>query len=61
MSDRTLLVGFLMLWLTRCVVPMLPHEVIVIDVVYPTVLLAHGKSIALLPAMVAGIRVGYGR
>jgi len=44
-----------MLWLKRCVVPTLPHEVIIADVVYPTVLLAYGKSIALLPAMVAEI------
>jgi len=40
------------------VVPTLPHEVIVADVVYPAVLLAHGKSIALLPVMVAGIQSG---
>ena len=39
-------------------VPTLPHEVIVADVVYPTVLLAHGKSIALLSAMGAGIQSG---
>jgi len=32
--------------------------VIVADVVYPVVLLAHGKFIALLPAMVAGIQSG---
>jgi len=57
-SDRALLAGFLMLWLKRCVVPTLPHEVIVADVVYPTVLLAYGNSIALLPAMVAGIQSG---
>jgi len=47
MSDRALLAGFLMLWLKRCVVPTLPHEVIVADVVYPAVLLAYGKSISL--------------
>jgi len=35
---------------------MLPHEVIIVDVVYLAVLLAHGKSIALLPAMVARIQ-----
>jgi len=58
MSDWALLAGFLMMWLKRCVVPMLPHEVIVADVVYPAVLLAHGKSIALFPAMVAGIHTG---
>ena len=45
-----------MLWLKRCVVPTLPHEVIVADVVYPAVLLAYGKSIALLPAMMARIQ-----
>ena len=49
-SDRALLAGFLMLWLKHCEVPTLPHEVIVADVVYPTVLLAYGKSIALLLA-----------
>jgi len=47
-----------MLWLKRCVVPTLPHEVIIADVVYPTVLLAYGKSIALLPVMEAGIQSG---
>ena len=56
MSDRALLVGFLMLWLKRCVVPTLPHEAIVADVVYPAVLLTHEKSIALFLAMVAGIQ-----
>jgi len=47
-----------MLWLKRCVVPALSHEVIVADVVYLLVLLAHGKSIALLSAMVARIQSG---
>ena len=47
-----------MLWLKRCVVPTLPHEVIVADVVYPAVLLAYGSPIALLPAVVAGIQSG---
>ena len=32
--DRALLVGFLMIWLKRCVVPILTHEVIIADVVY---------------------------
>ena len=57
-SDWALLVGFLMLWLKRCVVPTLPHEVIIADVVYPAVLLAHEKSISLLQAIVAGIQSG---
>jgi len=47
-----------MLWLKRCVVLTLPHEVIVADVVYPAVLLAHQKSISLLPTMVAVIQSG---
>ena len=37
---------------------MLPHEVIVTDVVYPTVLLAHEKSIFLILAMATGIQIG---
>ena len=47
MSDRALLMGFLMLWLKRYVVLTLPHEVIVVDVVYLGVLLAHRKFISL--------------
>jgi len=47
-----------MLWIKRCVVPTLPHEVIIADVVYPAVLPANRKSIALLPTMVAGIQSG---
>ena len=57
-SDQALLAGFLTLWLKRCVVPMLSHEAIVTDMVCPTVLLAHEKSISLLQAMVAGIQSG---
>ena len=45
-----------MLWLKRFVVPTMPHEVIVVDMVYPAVLLAYGKCIALLPAVVAGFQ-----
>jgi len=56
--DRALLAGFLMLWLKRCMVPTLTHKVIITDVVYPAVLLAYGKSISLLPAMVADIQSG---
>jgi len=58
MFARALLVGFLMLWLKRCVVPTLPHEVIIANMVYPAVLLAHGKSISLLLAMVVRIQSG---
>jgi len=58
MSDRLYWRAFLMLWLKRRMVLTLPHKVIIADVVYPAVLLAHGKSIALLPAMVAEIQSG---
>jgi len=57
-SDRALLADFLMLWLKKCMVPTLPHEAISIDVVYPKVLLAHGRPLGLLPAMVSCIQSG---
>jgi len=47
-----------MLWMKRFVVSTLPHEVVIADVVYPEVLLVHGKSIGLFPAMVAGVQSG---
>jgi len=59
-SDRALLMGFLMLWLKQYVVPTLPHEVIVADVVYLAVL-AHRRSLGFLLAMInclqSGLRV----
>ena len=54
-SNRALLAGFLMLWLKRCVVLTLLNEVVMADVVYPTVLLAFGWGISLLPMMVGCI------
>jgi len=39
-SDRALLAGFPILWLKRCVMPTLPHKVLITDVVYSAVLLA---------------------
>ena len=41
-----------MLWLKKCVVPTLSHEVIIADVAYPDVLLAYGWSLGLLPTVV---------
>ena len=38
-SNRALLAGFLMLWLKQCIVPTLPHEAIIVDVVYSAVML----------------------
>ena len=57
-SDRALLAGFLMLWLKRCVIPTLPHEVIIADVAYPSILLANIQSLSLLPAMVGCLQSG---
>jgi len=54
--NRALLARFLMLWLKRYVVLTLSHEVIMVDVVYPAVLLAFGQSIALLSTMVGCIQ-----
>ena len=56
-SDRALLAGFLMLWLKRCVLPTLPQEVIIADVVYLAVL-AHGRSLSLLPIMIGCLQNG---
>ena len=47
-----------MLWLKRCVMPTLPHEVIIADKVYPAVLLAHGRSLSLLSAMIGCLQRG---
>jgi len=47
-----------MLWLKWCIVPTFSHEVIVTDVVYPAVLLAFGRNIALLPVTVGCIQSG---
>ena len=44
--------------MAEALVPTLPYEVIGSDVVYLAVLLAHRKSIALLPVMVTGIQSG---
>ena len=58
-SDRALLAGFLILWLNRYAVPILPHEVIIVDVVYSAVLHTHGRSLGLLPAMKVVSKVGF--
>ena len=56
--NRALLEGFLILWLNQCVVPTLPHEVIVVDVVYLAVLLTYGRSLGFLPSMVGCLQSG---
>ena len=44
--------------LKRYVVPKLSHEVFVADVVYPAVLLAHGRPLGLIPTMVSSLQSG---
>ena len=56
--DRALLAGFLMLWIKRCVVPTLPYEVLIANVVYPTILLSYGRSLSMLPEMVSCVQGG---
>ena len=55
---RALLAGFLMLWLKRCIIFTLPHEVIVADVFYPAVLLTYDRFLGLLPIMVGCLQSG---
>jgi len=47
-----------MLWLKRCAVPTLSHEIIIADVVYPTVLVTFSRGITLLLTMVRCIQSG---
>ncbi|XP_020259136.1 ribosome-inactivating protein charybdin-like [Asparagus officinalis] len=49
--ETSLLAGFLMLWLKRCVVPTRLVDALAVEVIYPAVLLAHGKPVSLLHAM----------
>ena len=51
-SRKALLVGFLSVWLKKCVVLSPPHDGILSWVLLPAVQLAHGKYLGLLPAMV---------
>ena len=57
-TDRALFVGFLMLWLKWCIVPTLPHEVIVADMVYPAIFLVHGWPLSLLSATIGYLQSG---
>lgn len=56
--DLALLAGFLMLWLKRCVIPTTPKENLLVGVVYPAVLLAHGHPLSFLSEIVYGIQNG---
>jgi len=51
MSWKALLVGFLSVWLKRCVVPSPSSDVILPTVLLSAVRLVHGRSLGLLPAM----------
>lgn len=55
LSKGALLVGFLMIWLKKCV-PMHPYEVVLPTVVLGAIGVLH--QIALLPAMIANLQLG---
>jgi len=48
-----------MIWLKRCTVPILPHEALIANVVYPAFLLAFSRSLVLLLVMVGCIQSGF--
>ena len=53
MSRKALLVGFLSVWLKKCVVLSPLHDEILSWVLFPAIQLAHGKPLGLLPTMSA--------
>ncbi|ONK72984.1 uncharacterized protein A4U43_C04F25720 [Asparagus officinalis] len=55
---KTLLAGYITLWLKKCVVPYQTSDALRIEVLFITVQLAYGRSLSLLPAMVADILHG---
>ncbi|ONK72843.1 uncharacterized protein A4U43_C04F23830 [Asparagus officinalis] len=54
----TLLAGYLVIWLKKCVVPYQSGDILPLEVLYPTVQLAYKKELSLLPVMVANIHRG---
>ncbi|ONK58155.1 uncharacterized protein A4U43_C09F8780 [Asparagus officinalis] len=54
----TLLVGYLAIWLKKCVVPYQSSDALPLEVLYPAVQLAYKKELSLLPLMVANIHQG---
>ncbi|XP_020262898.1 uncharacterized protein LOC109838879 [Asparagus officinalis] len=57
-EPRSLLAGYLALWLKKCVVPYQSSDALPLEVLFPAVQLAYGKELSLLPAMVASILCG---
>lgn len=57
MYDKIVLVGLLMLWLKRCVIPT-PREAVAIEVIYPVVRLTSGHPLSLLSSMVCRLQSG---
>ncbi|XP_020250869.1 uncharacterized protein LOC109828251 [Asparagus officinalis] len=57
-EPRTLLAGYLALWLKKCVVLYWSLDALPLEVFFPAVQLAYGRELSLLPAMVAGIHCG---
>ncbi|XP_020251034.1 uncharacterized protein LOC109828452, partial [Asparagus officinalis] len=57
-DPRSLLAGYLALWLKKCVVPYQSSDALPLEVLFPAVQLAYGRELSLLPAMVASIHCG---
>ena len=57
-ARKTLLAGFLSVWLKKCVVPSPMHDRILSWVLFPSIQLAHGKPLGLLLAMICCIQRG---
>lgn len=55
-SNRAVLAGFLMLWLKRCLVSSPPHEIVIMDIIFPVVRLAFREPFTLVPTVVTNIQ-----
>jgi len=54
-SQKALLIGFMLVLLKKCVISSPPYDRILSWVLLPTVQLAHRKPLGLLPTMICGI------
>lgn len=56
LSRRAWLAGFLSIWLKKFIIP--TGDVVVVGAILPSVRLAHGVRVALLPTIIANIQSG---
>ena len=57
-SQKALLVSFLLAWLKRYAIPSYPHDDITLLVIFSAVQLVYGQLLGLLPTMVCRIQSG---